>query len=204
MKQRKKTPKSKIVIGLTGGIASGKKIVARILKELGAYIINADEVYTDLIRKGKSLHKRLVKCFGQRILDNHQDIDRSKLAKIVFNSQKALKKLNQLTHPEIIRQIQIKVKNTKKKVIVIVAPLLIESGRLDLVDYVWVVWLNKSEQINRLTKRSNISRKEANLRINAQFSLKKKLSFADVVIDNTGSVKETKAQVIKIWKQMQG
>lgn len=191
--------KKLIVVGITGGIASGKKTIARILKNFGADVISADEVYSDLIRHNVILRKKIVRRFGSKILDNEKNIDRRKLSKIVFRQASKLKILNKVTHPVIARAIKSRIKKTLKKIVVVVAPLLIESGYTGLVDTVWLISLNRRKQAQRLMKRDSSSYREALRKIDSQMSVEEKIPHANVVIDNSESFENTKKQVISAW-----
>ena len=191
-------------IGVTGGIATGKNLVTNYFKELGCYIIDADEIYHELIYPGKPLWKKLVEEFGSTILHSQNMIDRKRLGDIVFNNKEALKKLNSITHNEIIKKIEERAKlhENDYKIIVINAALLIEAGAKKIVDKVIVVWTDEQTQLERLMKRDNISKNEAEKRIKSQMSLKEKLKYADYVIDNNGSKEQTKKQVIDLYKEL--
>ena len=191
-------------IGVTGGIATGKNLVTNYFKELGCYIIDADEIYHELIYPGKPLWKKLVEEFGSTILHSQNMIDRKRLGDIVFNNKEALKKLNSITHNEIIKKIEERAKlhENDYKIIVINAALLIEAGAKKIVDKVIVVWTDEQTQLERLMKRDNISKNEAEKRIKSQMSLKEKLKYADYVINNNGSKEQTKKQVIDLYKEL--
>lgn len=191
-------------IGVTGGIATGKNLVTNYFKELGCYIIDADEIYHELIYPGKPLWKKLVEEFGSTILHPQNMIDRKRLGDIVFNNKEALKKLNSITHNEIIKKIEERAKlhENDYKIIVINAALLIEAGAKKIVDKVIVVWTDEQTQLERLMKRDNISKNEAEKRIKSQMSLKEKLKYADYVINNNGSKEQTKKQVIDLYKEL--
>lgn len=199
IKKIKENHKKKIVIGLTGGIASGKKTIARILKNFGAHVISADEVYSELIKQNEPLWKKIVKRFGKKVLDENKNIDRKKLSRIVFNHPSKLKALNQITHPDIVKTIKSKIKKTSKKVVVVVAPLLIESGNIKMVDKIWLLNTSKKIQTQRLMKRDKITNKEASMRIGSQMCMEDKIPFAHVLIDNNESFEDVKKQVVSAW-----
>ncbi len=191
-------------IGVTGGIATGKNLVSKYFEELGAYVIDADEVYHKLIYPGKTLWRRLVEEFGSTIVHPQGMIDRKRLGDIVFNNKEALEKLNAITHNEIIKELDREAKKHEKdyKIIIINAALLIEAGAEKLVDKIIVVWTDEKTQIERLTKRDNISKEEAKKRIRAQMPLSEKLKYGDYIINNNGSPEETKKQVERIYKEL--
>ncbi len=196
-----------IVIGLTGGIASGKSTVTALLKEKGAVIIDADKIAREIMSKGEPGWFEVLNYFGDEILnDDRSDIDRKKLASIVFSDKAKLEALNNITHPKIIEEIKKQVEEYKKackKIIVIDAALLIEAGLDKIVDEVWVVAANEDVQLQRLMAREkDITKDEAVKRIKSQMPLAEKLKFADRVIDNNSSIEETKNQVDKIWTKI--
>ncbi|GLI19342.1 dephospho-CoA kinase [Tepidanaerobacter syntrophicus] len=196
-----------IVIGLTGGIASGKSTVTALLKEKGAVIIDADKIAREIMSKGEPAWFEVLNYFGDEILnDDRSDIDRKKLASIVFSDKAKLEALNNITHPKIIEEIKKQVEEYKKagkKIIVIDAALLIEAGLDKIVDEVWVIAANEDVQLQRLMAREkDITKDEAVKRIKSQMPLAEKLKFADRVIDNNSSIEETKNQVDKIWTKI--
>ncbi|GAQ25931.1 dephospho-CoA kinase [Tepidanaerobacter syntrophicus] len=195
------------VIGLTGGIASGKSTVTALLKEKGAVIIDADKIAREIMSKGEPAWFEVLNYFGDEILnDDRSDIDRKKLAHIVFSDKAKLEVLNNITHPKIIEEIKRQVEEYKKagkKIIVIDAALLIETGLDKIADEVWVVAANEDIQLQRLMAREkDITKDEALKRIKSQMPLAEKLKFADRVIDNNSSIEETKKQVDKMWTKI--
>ena len=195
------------VIGLTGGIASGKSTVTALLKEKGAVIIDADKIAREIMSKGEPAWFEVLNYFGDEILNNDRsDIDRKKLAHIVFSDKAKLEVLNNITHPKIIEEIKRQVEEYKKagkKIIVIDAALLIETGLDKIADEVWVVAANEDIQLQRLMAREkDITKDEALKRIKSQMPLAEKLKFADRVIDNNSSIEETKKQVDKMWTKI--
>jgi dephospho-CoA kinase len=183
------------IIGLTGGIASGKSTVSRALRELGAIIIDADEVAHAIIEPGKPAWEDIVEHFGSEVLNPDQTIDREKLGAIVFNDPEKLQVLNQITHPRVGEQFKQMIKDIKSQqadaVLFIEVPLLYETHMDRICDEVWVVWVDEETQIQRLMKRDGLSREDALKRIDAQMSLDEKARRADFVIDNRFSVEET-------------
>jgi dephospho-CoA kinase len=183
------------IIGLTGGIASGKSTVSRALRELGAIIIDADEVAHAIIEPGKPAWKDIVEHFGLGVLNPDQTIDREKLGAIVFNDPEKLQVLNQITHPRVGEQFKQMIKDIKSQqadaVLFIEVPLLYETHMDRICDEVWVVWVDEETQIQRLMKRDGLSREDALKRIDAQMSLDEKARRADFVIDNRFSIEET-------------
>ncbi len=195
------------VVGLTGGIASGKSTVSSLLKDKGAAIIDADEIAKETMSKGKPVWVSVINHFGEQILnDDKSDIDRKKLADIVFSDRVQLEALNSLTHPEILKEIKKQLENYKKagrKVIVIDAALLLESGLDTLVDEVWLVVVDEKTQLERLVMREkDMDFAQALNRIKSQMPLKEKLKYANRVIDNNSSIEETREQIDEIWREI--
>jgi len=194
------------IIGLTGGIASGKSTVARTLRELGATVIDADEIAHSVIEPGKPAWEDIVKKFGSHILKPDQTIDREKLGAIVFNDPELLQELNQITHPRVAEQLKhiITTMHIEQShaILFLEVPLLYETHLERICDEVWVVWVDEETQIQRLMKRDNLSREDAIKRIDAQMSLDEKARRADVVIDNRSSLEETIAKATKYYNEI--
>ncbi|MFW6148530.1 MAG: dephospho-CoA kinase, partial [Atribacterota bacterium] len=189
-----------LIVGLTGGIVSGKTTVAQILQGLGAKIIDADKIGHQIMRPHQKVWKNIVQHFGEEILVDNQEIDRKKLGQIVFSNQNKLNLLNQITHPEIISEIkrminQIKDKSTRDTICIVDAPLLYEANIDYLTDRTIVVYLDYEKQIKRLNQRNGLSREEAVKRIKSQIPMEEKARMADYVIDNSLSIEQMKAQV---------
>lgn len=194
------------IIGLTGGIASGKSTVSRALRELGAIIIDADEVAHAIIEPGKPAWKDIVEHFGLGVLNPDQTIDREKLGAIVFNDPEKLQVLNQITHPRVgeqFKQIITTLRAEKSDAVLFMeVPLLYETHMERICDEVWVVWVDEETQIQRLMKRDGLSREDALKRIDAQMSLDEKARRADFVIDNRYSIEETIASATKYYNNI--
>jgi len=196
------------IIGLTGGIVGGKSTVASMFKDLGAKIIDADKLGHSVILPKKPAWKKIVKIFGKDILRNDLTVDRGKLGKIVFTNQALLKKLNEITHPEITKMIkneinsEINKTHNQEKILIIDAALIYEAKIDRLVDKIIVVYIDEDEQIKRLVMRNNLSKEEALQRIKSQMPMKEKIKMADYVIDNNSSLDKTKKQVEKIWQNL--
>ncbi|GAV23562.1 dephospho-CoA kinase [Carboxydothermus pertinax] len=194
------------VIGLTGGIASGKSTVSKLLEEHGFIIIDADQIAREILNPGKPAYQKVIANFGREILKEDGQIDRIKLGKIVFSDPEKLALLNRLTHPEVGKEIRSQLNQLKEAGIdriVLDIPLLFEAQMQDLVDIIWVVYVPEEEQIKRLMTRNGFTREEAIKRIRSQMPLDEKARLADVVIDNSGSLEKTREQIIAIlqeWK----
>ena len=196
-----------LIVGLTGGIGGGKSTVASMFRDLGAKIINADKLGHSVILPYKPAWKKIVKLFGKDVLQNDLTIDREKLGKMVFANQIFLKKLNEITHPEITRLIKKEINLAKNKIhnqekVLIIDAALIYEAKIDgFMDKIIVVYIDKDEQISRLIKRNNLPKNEALQRIRSQIPMKEKAKIADYVIDNSNSLDKTKKQVEKIWQE---
>ncbi len=194
------------IMGLTGGIASGKSTVSSILRGLGAIIIDADEVARKIVEQDRPALAEIERFFGKEVIFEDGNLNRKKLGTIVFNNQSLLKKLNEITHPYIIKEI-IDVINWYKKtsnnrVIILDAALLIEMDLIYLVEEVWLVSVPKEVQINRLIQRENISADDAKKRIDAQMPLDEKKQYAHIIIDNSRDVDYLKEQVEQNWSRL--
>jgi dephospho-CoA kinase len=187
------------VIGLTGGIASGKSLVSRTLQGLGLTVIDADEVSHELMAKDKVVKQRVVETFGTAVLTAGGEIDRERLGQIVFRDQERRRQLEQIMHPGILARLWLKARESKADVVLDI-PLLIEQGGHERVDVVVVVYTTRERQIQRLMGRDRISRAEAVRRVDAQLPLEEKVSHAHYVINNSGTEEETVDQATRFFK----
>lgn len=194
------------VIGLTGGIASGKSTVSSILRSLGAIIINADEIARLIVEPGKPAWRDIVSTFGREVLNQDDTINRRLLGNKVFGNRDMLAKLNRITHPRIIESCRRRLKEIAETIpdatVVLEVPLLFEVGMDKMVDEVWVVWTSEEVELERLMERDNLSRDQALQRIRAQMPLAEKTRRADRVIDNTGRLEETRNQITKFFNEI--
>jgi dephospho-CoA kinase len=190
-----------MVIGITGSFGSGKTTVAKMFGRLGAYAIDADKVYHSLIKPRGNCYKKIVGHFGKDILGKSGRVDRKKLSRVVFKDKSKLKLLNNITHSEIIKEIKRIIKSKKEKVVIVDAPLLIESGLYKEVDKIILVANEKEEQVKRAREARGLSAEETLKRIRMQMPFNKKLAFADFIIDNSGSKTKTLTRVKEIWKK---
>ena len=195
-------PHKKVILGITGNIASGKSTVVRRLEELGAIGIDADHVYRELVGPGQPLLKALADHFGEHIIAADGSLDRPALGKIVFNDAEKMGELDALTHPAVIAEIDRRVDAIASGVVVIDAVKLIESGHADHCDQVWVVTVDTDAQMTRLMERNTLPPEEARRRVEAQPPMGPKLARADRVIDNSGSLENTMAQVDAGWREI--
>jgi dephospho-CoA kinase len=197
--------KRNIILGVTGGVASGKSSAAREFGELGALVVDSDAIARDILNTGSRAWKKTLKYFGRRILMPDNQINRQKLAGIVFSDPAKRKVLEKITHPSIIREIKKRLVSAARLFsgfIVLDAPLLFEAGLEKDVDKIIVVWVPEKMQISRLAKRNGISRKDALERVKAQLPLNKKRRLADYVIDNSGAYGEIRRQVRMIAREL--
>jgi len=195
-----------IVIGLTGGIASGKSTVSRMLSELGAVVIDADKVGHEAFRPHTEAWRKVVAAFGKDILGQNEEIDRSKLAQLVFNDPKALKRLNRIMHPlmhEIVRQKIEALRNQGVEVVVLEATLLIEARWTDLVDQVWVTITPEAAVVNRLVSQKRFTEEQARARIKSQTPIAQRAKNADVVIENDSDMNTLRKKVEALWRKLQ-
>lgn len=182
---------NKIVIGLTGNIATGKSLVMRMLQELGATPIDADKLVHQLMRRGEAVYTAIVEEFGKFILDDDGEISRVKLGKIVFSDPTALARLEALTHPGVIDEVMRRIEAAPAPVVVVEAIKLFESGLADHCHTTWVVVAPPQVQYKRLVERRKLSPKIAEQRIKAQSSQQEKAVKANFVLDNSGPLAKT-------------
>jgi len=190
--------KNLLVIGLTGGIGSGKSTVARILQKYGAEVIFADDIAKQITEPGMPAYERIIAHFGTGIVGEDRRIDRKKLADIVFSDKDELQRLNEITHStvaEIIIKLVDEYGITGRELVVVEAIVPIEHGFLDVVDTVWVVVAEEQERIERIMKRSGLTCEEARKRIRAQMPEEKYISLADQIIYNNGDLEELEEKV---------
>jgi dephospho-CoA kinase len=195
-----------IIVGLTGSVGTGKSTVTNFFRELGAYIIDWDELSREVTNPYSKASEKIVACFGKDILNDDLTINRQKLAELVFSDGEMLETLNQIVHPEVFKEdvrITNKIKDLDPDALIIKEiPLLFEVNHPITVDKVVVVAASKQTQLRRL-KDKGMSREEAQKRIKSQLPLKEKIKVADFVINNDGSLKETKKQVGEIYSLLE-
>lgn len=193
-----------MIIGLTGGIATGKSTVSKMIKELEIPVIDADIIAREVVEIGETAYAKIVDYFGRGILNETGSLDRKKLGEIVFNNDEKRLVLNKIVHPAVRNRINEKIEQQKKtgnKTIVLDIPLLFESKLTYLVDKIIVVFVDQEIQKQRLKLRDQFSEEEALARIASQMPLKEKLALADEVIDNHGLLDDTSQQLMKILKK---
>jgi dephospho-CoA kinase len=194
------------VIGLTGGIGSGKSTVARFMAELGAVVIELDKVGHKAMEPGSKTWRRLVDEFGSDIIADGGEIDRYKLGQIVFSDSNALKRLTVIIHPEIDKILEEKLDKYRRSSIdyvVLVAAARLDTDKSSQVDEIWVTVAPEAVVLKRLADRSGFSDKESKARIAAQLPDKERVKRADVVIDTDCNLEELRNRVVAAWGKMQ-
>jgi dephospho-CoA kinase len=195
-----------LIVGLTGGVASGKSVVSQILKEEGAYIIDADQIARELVQPRTPTWKELIKVFGKEILQIDGSIHRKKLADKVFSDPEQRDYLNRILHPRIKKEMGRRVKAIGEKdpeaIVVIDAPLLIETGDHREMDRVIVVLSTEEQQVERLKERRGMDQEEARRIIASQIATEEKLRVAHFVIRNEGSVEETERRAKEVFQEL--
>jgi dephospho-CoA kinase len=191
------------VLGLTGGIGSGKTTVGEMFARLGAEIVDADQLARDVVEPGQPALDEIVERFGPDILRADGRLDRAKLGRIVFADAAARESLNAITHPPIAQRMEAAVSQRQGRpgLVILVIPLLYENARTGLVEKVIVVWVDPQTQLRRLLERGELTDEQARQRIAAQLPLDEKRRLADHVIDNTGGREETRRQVEAIYRR---
>ena len=194
------------VIGLTGGIGSGKSTVSQFLAELGAAIIDADKVGHEAFKPDTEVWHEVVTAFGKRIIAANGTINRKKLGAIVFGNAEAQARLNQIMHPRIHDMVKTQLEEYRRQgvaVAVLEAPLLVEAGWAPLVDEVWVTVASEATVLKRLRERTGLSKKESLARIRSQLPAEERVRHADAVIDTDCALAELKAKVKELWQGLQ-
>ena len=186
---------SKITIGLTGGIASGKSSILKEFRRRGAHVIDCDKIAREVVRPGTPGLAIIRKRFGPQILKKDGSLDRSALARAVFSDPAKRKALEAVIHPRVKREVLKRVKKIRRGVIVVDVPLLFEAKWQDDFDKTLAVWAPERTQVSRLMRRNGFSKGEARKRIRAQMPLAQKRRRADYVIDNSGREAGARAQV---------
>lgn len=195
------------IIGLTGGIASGKSSVARLIEERGVPVIDADQLAREAVLPGSRALEQIVASFGAEVLAADGTLDRKRLGTLVFADPDKRCQLEKILHPEIRLLGEEKISRAViegHKLLVYMAPLLIEAGAVDRVDEVWVVTVRPEIQLERLMARDSVSREAAHRIIESQMPLAEKAGYGRVLIDNSGTPQETRQLLTDIWKKETG
>lgn len=194
-----------VVIGLTGGIASGKSVVSGMLADLGAYVIDADKVGHEAYRRGSGCYDEVVADFGQDVVGADGEIDRRALGAKVFGDPARRQRLQDIVWPWMRRTMEERLDSLRREgvpVVVLEAAVLIEAGWQDLVDQVWVVTVGRDVARDRLMSRNGLTPEQADARIDAQLSNEERAEHADVVIDNSGTIEELRGRVESEWETL--
>lgn len=192
------------VIGLTGGIGSGKSTVSQFLADLGAVILDADRVGHNAL-KDTGIRQEIIAAFGQGVLTPGGNIDRSYLGRRVFGDDEALSRLNRIMHPRMHDLVKAQLEDYRQQgvaVVILEAPLLVEAGWVSIVDEVWVTVAPESTVLGRLQGRGGLSEAESLARIRSQLSSEERVRHADVVINTDCSLDELKAKVKELWQKL--
>lgn len=195
------TKRPKKIIGLTGGFGTGKSTVAHLFEELGAYVIDADQLAHEALLKGSDVFLQVVKLFGPSILSASGEIDRQKLAETIFKDPKQRKKLEALIHPYVFRRMEEQISQAEEHVVILEVPLLFETGLDQRCDQVIVVDASDAAASERLKERG-FSDQQRQARQAVQMLMDKKKKQAHFLINNNGSLKATKQQVAEVWRQI--
>jgi dephospho-CoA kinase len=190
-----------LVIGLTGGIASGKSTVSTMFKKMDITVIDADIEARLAVQKGEPAYLKIIAEFGQEILLPNEEIDREKLGSIIFYQVEKRRLLNEIVHPEVRKRMNSKIeqaKQNKEEIVVLDIPLLFESKLTYMVDKTLLVYADRDIQLQRLMDRNSLSLEDAEARIHSQIPLQEKVSLADAVINNNGSLQDTQTQLNSI------
>lgn len=197
------------IIGLTGGIATGKSTVTNIIRENGYKVIDADKIAKDIVKKDKPAYNKIIEIFGEDILEKDKSINRKKLGNIIFKDRLLREELNNIVHPYVFNSIKDMIIKYSKdnKYIFIDIPLLIEE--IDkfkdygiYFDEIWLVYISEKTQLSRLMKRDNIDEEIGLKKIKSQMSIELKTKYATKIIDNRGNLKTLKKQVNKIISEI--
>jgi dephospho-CoA kinase len=195
-----------LIVALTGGIATGKSVVATILEDLGCYIHLADKVAHELTEPEKPAWENIVAHFGEKILNKDKTINRSRLGKIIFSDKKEQVFLNELIHPLVLQKKKETIEKLEEEgntnIFVSEAALTVEAGFTDFFDKVIVVYCTKDVQIERLMERDRISRKDALQKLKSQMKPEEKLKYADYKIDTSQTLQSTVEQTERIYRNL--
>ena len=195
-----------LLVGLTGGMGSGKSLAASYFRELGAQMIDADRISRELVAPEKPAWKEIIEEFGSSVLNSDQTLNRKQVAAIVFNDESKRKKLEDIIHPRVIveeRRLYERYRQENSRVLAVIdAALLIESGNYKNVDAVIVVQCGREEQIRRVMERDGTVRSEVENRLNSQMSLEEKVGFGDYILRNDGTRESLKSQVGELCRNL--
>lgn len=193
-----------LIIGLTGGIACGKSTVSRQLSAMGAQIIDADKIAHQLSKPGEAIYEAYLEHFGEAVLQENGELDRGRVAQLAFGKADVVAWLNETAHPLIRRRLELDLAeflSAPCQAVVLDVPLLFEAGWESLADESWLVYAEEKVQLERLLKRDRCTPDEARARIAAQMPWQEKKARADVLIDNSGGMRQTQKRLQALWKE---
>ncbi len=206
MAQEMKGKDNRILLGVTGGIASGKTAVSEILEELGAPLIDLDVIARQVVEPGTVALENIIDYFGKQVLHEDESLDRKKLSNIIFQDMEKRKKLESFTHPpifeEFFKQVDEIAKKTPGVIIQVSIPLLIEENLQFMFDKIVVVYISQEQQMERLALRDGLNQADAANMLKSQLPIDEKVGYADFVINNENSIEETRRQVEEMWQEL--
>jgi dephospho-CoA kinase len=195
-----------LIVGLTGGVASGKTTVSKVFEEEGAYLIDTDQIARELVQPCSPAYHEIIKVFGKEILEEDGTLHRKRLASRIFSDPDQRRSLNRILHPRIKEEMDRRIKGISKRapemIVVVDAPLLVETGIHRKMDKVVVITSREDQQIKRLRAREGLSPEEARKIISSQMALEEKVKIADFVIQNEGSLGEAIRQTRKVFQEL--
>lgn len=194
------------ILGLTGGIASGKSTVSKFFLDEGIPVIDTDLIARNLLNKGTEVYQEVITFFSDEILLTNQEINRKKLGRIIFSNPQKREKLNAIVHPQVRKEVSLEIskhQETGTNILVLDVPLLFETNYQELVDFTIVVYTSPLKQLERLIDRDSITKEYAKMKIDSQMPLDDKVKLADYVIDNSFSILDTKRDFKKILKDLE-
>ena len=195
------------IIGLTGGIGSGKTTVARFLADMGAVVIDADTIGHEILDTDLKVQEELAEAFGKRVIRENGTVDRARLGRLVFSDPEVRARLNRLMHPLIYQRITTRIEDYRRRkvsILVLEVPLLVETKGISLVDEVWVTVASEATVLKRLSEKPGLSKAEALARIGSQLASDERIKRADEVINTDCSLEELKTKVGELWHRRQG
>ncbi len=195
-----------VVAGLTGGIATGKSTVAAIFEKAGARLIDADRIAREAVRKDSPAYREIVAHFGAEVLQANGELDRKRLAAVIFGDLGEQRALERIVHPRVKEEIDLGIERVRQQapdaLLIVDIPLLYEAGMQQGLDAVIVVYAPENLQIERLMARDGLTRPAAVARIRAQMPIESKRALATYLIDNSGSMESTRAETLEVYRQL--
>jgi len=195
-----------VIVGITGGIGSGKSVAAEFFRNRGAAVIDADEIAHELASRDSPMAEEIAAAFGNNVVRADGGLDRRKLAQLVFGNAEALARLNALTHPRIMAEVEARLhalaREGQEQVVCLVAPLLVEAGAWRVVDRLLVLVADEEERVRRVVARDGLAEHEVRQRMAAQMPPAKQTREADWVVDTTAGREETHRQLEEVWRQL--